>query len=63
MSDRESEILQWAKAGKTNWEISVILGLSERAVKFHMQKIERKLNARNKAHAIAIALLEKLIEL
>ncbi|MBI5468313.1 MAG: hypothetical protein HY891_04195 [Deltaproteobacteria bacterium] len=56
LSAREKEVLEWMKAGKTNWEISVILGISERTVKFHVQNIERKLNAVNKAHAIAIAM-------
>ena len=49
------------KAGKTNWEISVILNISERTVKFHVQNIERKLNAVNKTHAVAIALDQNLL--
>lgn len=56
ISEREKEVLNWMKEGKTNWEISVILSISERTVKFHVQNIERKLNATNKAHAIAIAM-------
>jgi DNA-binding CsgD family transcriptional regulator len=56
ISEREKEVLNWMKEGKTNWEISVILNISERTVKFHVQNIERKLNAVNKAHAIAIAM-------
>lgn len=56
ISSREKEVLKWMKEGKTNWEISVILTISERTVKFHVQNIERKLNAVNKAHAIAIAM-------
>ncbi|WKZ33396.1 MAG: LuxR C-terminal-related transcriptional regulator [Thermodesulfobacteriota bacterium] len=56
LSHREREVLKWVREGKTNWEISVILSISERTVKFHIQNIERKLNAVNKAHAIAIAL-------
>lgn len=56
LSSREREIINWIKEGKTNWEISVILEISERTVKFHVQNIERKLDAVNKAHAVAIAL-------
>lgn len=55
LSEREKEVLVWMKEGKTNWEISLILRISERTVKFHVQNIARKLNAVNKAHAIAIA--------
>ena len=61
LSTREREVLGWMKEGKTNWEISVILSISERTVKFHVQNIERKLNAVNKAHAIAIALDNGLV--
>ncbi|OGP15790.1 MAG: hypothetical protein A2054_07425 [Deltaproteobacteria bacterium GWA2_55_10] len=61
LSTREREVLGWMKEGKTNWEISVILNISERTVKFHVQNIERKLNAVNKAHAIAIALDNGLV--
>ena len=56
LSNREKEVLCWMREGKTNWEISMILNISERTVKFHVQNIERKLNAVNKAHAIAIAM-------
>ncbi|MBI5328091.1 MAG: autoinducer binding domain-containing protein [Deltaproteobacteria bacterium] len=56
LTPREAEIIQWIKDGKTNWEISVILNLSERTVKFHIENIKNKLNATNKAHAVAIAL-------
>ncbi|GAB4407113.1 MAG: hypothetical protein OHK0032_02390 [Thermodesulfovibrionales bacterium] len=53
---REIEVLKWAKEGKTNWEISVILGISERTVKFHIASILRKLDAVSRGHAIAKAL-------
>lgn len=61
LSKREKEILRWTKEGKTNWEISMILNISERTVKFHLQNLESKLNAVNKHHAIAIALENELI--
>lgn len=56
LTAREKEIINLMKAGKTNWEISVILNMSERTAKFHVQNIVRKLDAVNKAHAVAIAL-------
>ncbi len=61
LSAREREVLAWVKEGKTNWEISMILNISERTVKFHVQNIEHKLNAVNKAHAIALAMAEGLV--
>jgi DNA-binding CsgD family transcriptional regulator len=54
LSEREKEIINWMKEGKTNWEISIILNISENTVKFHIKNIEYKLSAVNKAHAIAI---------
>ena len=33
ITPREREVLCWAAAGKTYWEIAVILGISERTVK------------------------------
>ena len=56
LSRREIEILKWMREGKTNWEISVILGISERTVKFHVSNIINKLNTSNRSHAIAKAL-------
>ncbi len=61
LSGREREVLAWVKEGKTNWEISMILNISERTVKFHVQNIEHKLNAVNKAHAIALAMEHGLV--
>jgi DNA-binding CsgD family transcriptional regulator len=54
LSKRESEVLSWVKKGKTNWEISVILKVSQNTVKFHIRNILRKLGAANRQHAIAI---------
>ncbi|MFQ5480576.1 MAG: LuxR C-terminal-related transcriptional regulator [Thermodesulfobacteriota bacterium] len=62
LSIREQEVLAWVKEGKTNWEISMILSISERTVKFHVQNIEHKLNAVNKAHAIALAMESGLVQ-
>lgn len=62
LSVREVEVLKWIKEGKTNWEISMILNISERTVKFHVHNITLKLNAVNKSHAIAIAMDRGLLE-
>jgi LuxR family transcriptional activator of bioluminescence operon/LuxR family quorum-sensing transcriptional regulator LasR len=50
------------KEGKTNWEISQILKVSERTIVFHMQNAMRKLGARNRVQAMATALSLRLIE-
>lgn len=56
LSSRESEVLRWAAAGKSNWEVSRILNISERTVKFHLRNIYRKLGVNNRSHAVAEAL-------
>lgn len=62
LSIREKEILNWIKKGKTSWDISVILAISERTVKFHVNSIMAKLDAVSRTHAVAIALSAGLIE-
>lgn len=63
LTPRECEILRWAAEGKTAWEISMILDLSERTVKFHLIEASRKLNAVNRTAAVAKALAWGLIKL
>lgn len=53
LSERQLEILQWVKLGKTNYEISLILVISELTVKNHLQKIFKKLNVHNRTQAVA----------
>jgi len=50
---RESEILRWVSNGKTNYEIGIILGISPFTVKNHLQRIFRKIDVSNRAHAVS----------
>lgn len=63
LSNREKEVLRWAMDGKTNWEISMILNIGERTVKFHVQNVMRKLDASSRSQAVAIAVRRRLIPL
>ena len=63
LAPREREVLQWAAHGKSAWETAQLLGLSERTVKFYIQRACSKLNAQNKTHAVATALARGLIQL
>ena len=56
LSSREREVLLWAKVGKTDWEIGIILNISERTARAHMQSAARKLNAVNRTSTIVNAL-------
>jgi DNA-binding CsgD family transcriptional regulator len=55
LSSREREVLDWLQQGKSSWEVSVILAISESTVNFHVTNIKRKLGATNRAQALAIA--------
>jgi LuxR family quorum sensing-dependent transcriptional regulator len=56
LSPREREVLCWAAAGKTAWEVSCILGVAESTIEKHVSAAIRKLGASNKVHAVAEAL-------
>lgn len=63
VSSREKEVLNWLKQGKSSWEISVILGISERTVNFHVYNIMGKLGVSNRPQAVAAAARSGLINL
>lgn len=53
LSGRETEIMLWVRAGKTNQEIGLILHISTFTVKNHLKRIYKKLDVRNRAQAVA----------
>lgn len=61
LTPREIEVLTWAAKGKSRWEISIILSISDETVKAHLDNTRRKLGASNTTHAIAIALLHGML--
>ena len=61
LSKREIQVLHWVRNGKTNFEISQILGISPPTVKNHVQKIMRKLNVNNRAQAVGKSATLRLV--
>lgn len=61
LTPREIETLSWVAAGKSYWEIAVILGITERTVRFFMSNARRKLDVVTNPQAVAEALWRKLI--
>ncbi|EHS51836.1 transcriptional regulator, LuxR family [Rhizobium sp. PDO1-076] len=61
LTPREIETLSWVAAGKSYWEIAVILGITERTVRFFMSNARRKLNVVTNPQAVAEALWRKLV--
>jgi DNA-binding NarL/FixJ family response regulator len=62
LTRRQREILQLLADGGSSAFAARELGLSEETVKTHTKNILARLGARNRTHAVAIALRESLIE-
>lgn len=56
LTPREKECMRWAAAGKSEWEISQILGISEHTSEKHLLNAKAKLGASNRVQAIAEAI-------
>ena len=52
MTRREMECIRWAAEGKTSWEISQLLSISQRTVDFHLANCISKTNSVNRQQAI-----------
>ncbi|MUK92661.1 LuxR family transcriptional regulator [Aliivibrio fischeri] len=62
LTKREKECLVWASEGKSTWDISKILGCSERTVTFHLTNAQMKLNTTNRCQSISKAILTGAID-
>jgi len=56
LTPRESEVLRWVAAGKTNRDIGVILGMSPRTVTKHLEHVFAKLGVETRTAAASRAL-------
>lgn len=61
LTEREVECLRWLSVGKSDSEISIILGISPRTVRFHIDNAKVKLGAATRIQAVAKALREQAI--
>ncbi|MDD4985941.1 MAG: response regulator transcription factor [Dehalococcoidales bacterium] len=61
LTNRETQIMRYIADGNTNKEIGLALGISEQTIKSHVSAILRKLNANDRAHAVALAIRSSLI--
>lgn len=52
LSPREIECLSWVALGKTDYEISIILGCSHAGVRYHVTRACEKLGAVNRAQSV-----------
>jgi LuxR family transcriptional regulator, quorum-sensing system regulator BjaR1 len=62
LTNREIECLKWSAAGKTAWEISVILSISARTVEQFLISSAHKMKATNRTQTVAEALRRNFIQ-
>lgn len=62
LSPRELEVLKKVAAGNSNARVAEQLSLSEETVKSHMKNAMNKLSARDRTHAVIIAIKRGLID-
>ena len=62
-SEREIEVLDLVSQGFSNKQIATRLFLAEDTVKTHLVSLRRKLDARNRAHAVTLGFRRGLLHL
>ena len=62
LSNREKEVLLHVARGESSKEIADICCVSETTVKAHLRKILEKLNSRNRAQAVAVAINKGILD-
>jgi DNA-binding CsgD family transcriptional regulator len=63
LSGKERLVLAELARGNSTEEIGLVLAVSPHTVRTHVKNLMRKLGARTRAHAVAIALSESAIEI
>ena len=62
LTEREKAVLSACANGKNNRQIGKQLGIVERTVEFHLASVFKKLKAKNRTHAVALAIRNWLID-
>lgn len=61
LTPREAEALLWIAAGKTAWEASRILHITEHTLTAHARAAAQKLHAANRANLVALAFVRGIL--
>ena len=61
LTPKELDTLKWMALGKTNWDISRILGIAEQTTANRVSTILHKLGAVSRAHAVVKAIAKGII--
>jgi DNA-binding NarL/FixJ family response regulator len=54
LTTRQLQVVRYIAQGDTNKQIALKLNVSDQTVRRHVYNLMKKLNARNRAHAVAI---------
>lgn len=57
LTDRERDVLAWTAKGKSAWEASEILNISQATVNFHLKNVMQKFDVYSKHHAVVKAIM------
>lgn len=63
LTDREVEVVKYIAQGHSNREVGALLSVTEDTIKARVKSILLKLNARDRTHAVTIALQRGLLQL
>ncbi|MFW6412517.1 MAG: response regulator transcription factor [Oceanicaulis sp.] len=62
LSGRERECLSHVAEGLSAKEIALLCGITPRTVEAHLDRARLKLNARNRAHMVALAIQHGVVD-
>lgn len=62
LSYREDEAIKYLAEGMDDDDIGRKMGISPRTARFHIDNLRKKLNAKNRAHLVALAFSNRIIE-
>jgi DNA-binding CsgD family transcriptional regulator len=60
-TERESQVLNWVAAGKSDWAIGQILKISGKTVNFHVENAKRKFGVGTRVQAVVAAMRRGMI--
>ncbi|WP_338867588.1 response regulator transcription factor [Myxococcus stipitatus] len=63
LTARERDVLVHVAAGNANKEVAARMGISEETVKTHMKNVLTKLSAKDRTHAVVVAVRRGIIDL
>ena len=61
LTARETECMRWVAAGKTDWEIGLLMSVSASTAHFHVERVKKRLATSSRTEAVALLVLHGAI--